>query len=221
MWHVGFSASRFDAFKIYLPRVRCCSAANRSYLLPNSSFPLSVVFLFLSFFLSLLRVLYSFACSSLRISVASRIYFHLVCLFFSCVRLCASISPFTFHVYLVTNHASPSLPPEGGVEGDDVDLSDFKSQILRRTSIGGVGAVAPLSRAASRISILMHLQKTTSRANLLLSRESSIESSPSGMPPTVRDGNTQPHALFRCDYAFLLGVASVRRSVGPYPVVIE
>ena len=68
---------------------------------------------------------------------------------------------------------------EGGVEGDDADLSDFKSQILRRTSIGGGGA-ATLSRAASRISILMHLQRTASKANLV-SREGSIDSSPIGM----------------------------------------
>ena len=81
--------------------------------------------------------------------------------------------------------------PQDAVEGDDVDLSDFRSQILRRTSTGapgagGGGGVAPgvaaaaLSRVSARIAILMNLQRTTSRTKLLASREASLESSPSG-----------------------------------------
>ena len=71
--------------------------------------------------------------------------------------------------------------PQGGVEGDDADLSDFRSQILRRTSIGGGGGggAAALSRVSSKISILMSLQRT-SRANLLVSREASVESNAGG-----------------------------------------
>ena len=83
---------------------------------------------------------------------------------------------------------------KGGVKGDDDDLNDFKSQILRRTSaggdrrgsgvvgggVGGGGGFAALNRVSSKLSIIMNLQRKTSRASLLASREASVESSESG-----------------------------------------
>ena len=69
----------------------------------------------------------------------------------------------------------------GDPDGDaEVDLSDFKSQILRRTSIGGGGGGGgtQLSRVASRLSFLMHLQR---KSSLMASQDTSFDSSPSGM----------------------------------------